>query len=450
MSLIVLAMVKTQAKDPKNMNSLITESCATHDNNWNKTTAEKIDNDEGKLEWDESMIPLVLSSFSFGYMSTQIIGGRLAEIFGFKKVYGFGLFIPALLLLLHPLAARLDARLFVALRVLAGISTGVCWPSMHVLTARWVPPNFRSSFVSQSYFGSTFGLVFTFPMCGLIISCLGWEACFYIISGLSLFWSMVWYFVVVDDPGNHPRISAEELEELPSIEVSSTKLSVPWISLLTSAPVWGTLITDSANSFGITIFLGKGPMFLKFMLGFDIKSVGFLSGLPMLARYIGGVVISRLSDWLITRGYLTRLSARRLFNTISQVCPAVAIVLMGYAGCSVTGVMTCMVLGMFLNAIGAGHFSSAVDLSPNFAGTILGITNTTGSGMSALATFFWGALTTNNNTWVAWQTVFWVTGVVYIVGNTLYVALIQAEPQHWNEVKKDKTELENEEKQDCN
>ena len=98
---------------------------------------------------------------------------------------------------------------------------------------------------------------------------------------------------------------------------------------------------------------------------------------------------------------------------------------------------------MFLNAIAAGHFASAVDLSPNFAGTLLGITNTfSGGGMSALARLVCGTITTNNNTWAAWQTVFWITGVVYVVCNLAYVFTIRAHPQYWNEVKNEEKKVE--------
>ena len=101
------------------------ESCVTEEHlSLNATSSEEEDKEmSGKLDWDKSLIWLVLSCFSWGYLTTQIIGGRLAEMFGFKKSYGLGLFIPALLMLLHPVAARTDARLFIALRVLVGIGS---------------------------------------------------------------------------------------------------------------------------------------------------------------------------------------------------------------------------------------------------------------------------------------------------------------------------------------
>ena len=56
--------------------------------------------EEGELDWDNVQVGFVFSSFSWGYMTTQvklfheccevvssqILGGRLAELYGFKKV----------------------------------------------------------------------------------------------------------------------------------------------------------------------------------------------------------------------------------------------------------------------------------------------------------------------------------------------------------------------------
>lgn len=445
MSLIVLAMVKTENKAVTGVAEVITDGCVVENiGGLNETLEHQVKDNEGGLEWDQMMIGLVLSSFSWGYMTTQIIGGRLAELYGSKRVYGLGLFIPALLMLLHPVAARIDAKLFIALRVLVGVFEGVTWPAMHALTARWVPIGERSSWVSQTYFGSTFGMVFTFPMCGFIISSIGWEACFYIISCLSLLWSVVWYFFAYDSPEDHPRISPEELEEVSGLQVSSSnRPPIPWLDIVKSPPLWGTLITDCGNTFGIVTMLRMGPAYLKFMLGLDMKTLGILSGLPMLSRYIGGVAIGRLSDWLIRSGRLSLLSARRLFNTSSQVAPAVAMVVMVYVGCNTTAVISCMVIGMGLNAVAAGHFVSAVDLAPNFAGTLLGISNTfSGGGMGTLAPLVVGAITSNNNTWAAWQSVFWLAAGVYVVCNCVYVATIRVQPQYWNELKTEKNDLE--------
>ena len=48
--------------------------------------------------------------------------------------------------------------------------------------------------------------------------------------------------------------------------------------------------------------------------------------------------------------------------------------------CDVSYAIALLCVGMFFNgAISSGHFSSYVDLAPNFAGTLMGISNTFGS-----------------------------------------------------------------------
>jgi MFS family permease len=44
-----------------------------------------------QFEWDEFTRGIVLSAFSYGYVTTQIVGGRLAERYGIKRIYGFRL-----------------------------------------------------------------------------------------------------------------------------------------------------------------------------------------------------------------------------------------------------------------------------------------------------------------------------------------------------------------------
>jgi len=153
----------------------------------------------GEFEWDQFTRGMVLSAFSYGYLTTQILGGRLTELYGIKKVYGLCLLVCGILTALSPPVAKLGGvYAFMALRalqgtfdiydwflsinkiiifikyfkfmisyvfikkcylLLLGVCEGVTFPSLHAMTARWVPPNERNSFIARSYFGSTFGTI---------------------------------------------------------------------------------------------------------------------------------------------------------------------------------------------------------------------------------------------------------------------------------------------------
>ena len=73
------------------------------------------------------VIGIVLSSFFYGYIITQLPGGFLALKCGGKNLFGLGILSTAVLTLLTPVAARASVGLLVALRVLIGLCE-VCEP----------------------------------------------------------------------------------------------------------------------------------------------------------------------------------------------------------------------------------------------------------------------------------------------------------------------------------
>lgn len=73
-----------------------------------------------KYPWDEYEVNLILGSFFWGYICTELPGGRLAEIIGTKRVFGYSMLISSFLTLLTPLSATLGYEVVAALRVILG------------------------------------------------------------------------------------------------------------------------------------------------------------------------------------------------------------------------------------------------------------------------------------------------------------------------------------------
>ena len=398
-----------------------------------------------KMDWSPFMQGQVLASFSYGYVLTQIIGGRLAEKYGIRKIYGGSLFLTGVITFLLPMAARYDVSALIGLRVLQGIFEGVTFPSLHAMTARWIPPFSRNSFIARSYFGSTFGVIFTFPLCGTLVPSYGWECPFYVIGGITLVWFIAWCVFVYDTPDKHPRISKEERDyinnELRKVVNSEDTVNIPWKSIAKSVPFWGLMITDSANTWGMFTLLTNTPTYMKSVQGLDIKSNGLLSGLPFISRYIGAVTISPFADMIMKRGWLSTTNVRRLFNSIGLVIPCITLIMLAFASnssleCNTTYVIALMCIGMYFNgAIAAGHFVSHVDLAPNFAGTLFGISNTFSGGVVGfLVPLVIGALLENEaiNILTKWQIVFCLSSGMYFLGNLAYVLMISGDVQSWN------------------
>ena len=64
---------------------------------------------------------IVLGSFFYGYILTQIPGGWIATRYGGKVVFGVGVLTTTVLTLVTPLAARLSVWALVVVRILEGI-----------------------------------------------------------------------------------------------------------------------------------------------------------------------------------------------------------------------------------------------------------------------------------------------------------------------------------------
>ena len=74
-----------------------------------------------RFEWDEYEQNMILGCFFWGYVLTELPGGRLAEVIGGHRVFGYSMLSASLLTLLTPFAAKLDYMAGVVLRVLLGL-----------------------------------------------------------------------------------------------------------------------------------------------------------------------------------------------------------------------------------------------------------------------------------------------------------------------------------------
>ncbi|GIY03570.1 hypothetical protein CEXT_105061 [Caerostris extrusa] len=68
-----------------------------------------------------------------------IPGGRLAEVYSAKWVFGISTLIVAVLTLLTPLAARLGVEYLTAIRALEGLALGVTLPAINYMVGQWAP-----------------------------------------------------------------------------------------------------------------------------------------------------------------------------------------------------------------------------------------------------------------------------------------------------------------------
>lgn len=390
-----------------------------------------------KFQWDSYQKNLIHGCFFWGYVLTELPGGRMSEVWGPKIVFGVSIFGASLATLLIPLAARfLDFYGVIVLRVIVGFMLGVTFPAMQPIASKWIPPKDRTKFVSNMM-ASSLGAAVTLPICAYLLSVFPWDSVFYVTGFLGLAWAVSWYFLMYDSPSQHPRITKREREYLEaSIGSSSTQRKaypVPWRQVLRSMPVWAIVVTHGASVFCFFTFLNQMPTYMKSVLHVDIKKNGVLSSFPYIGKYVMALTTAFIADYIRGTGKLSTTATRKIFTTFAVGVPGILMVAQVYFGYSIACTVTFFTIALTLNgAVTAGYLGNGLDIAPNFSGTIFGMANTLSSLGGFLSTFLVGQITYENENYESFRIVFWILAAVYFAGSLMYLVFGTGELQEWN------------------
>eukprot|EP00096_Caligus_rogercresseyi_P008336 TRINITY_DN269_c2_g1_i1.p1 TRINITY_DN269_c2_g1~~TRINITY_DN269_c2_g1_i1.p1 ORF type:complete len:500 (-),score=70.74 TRINITY_DN269_c2_g1_i1:268-1767(-) len=393
---------------------------------------------DGPFDWNEETQGVILSSFFYGYFITQIPGGRFSEMMGGKLIFGVGVFLTAIFTILIPWVAKMNFYLLIAVRILGGLSEGVTFPAMHAMLSQWAPPLERSRMSAFTYTGAQLGTVVSEPVSGFLITALGWEWVFIIFGSLGIIWFLFWMKLVHNSPATHPKISEEErdyiISEIQGLErVKNPPKSTPWKAIFTSVPFWSLLVVQVANNWSFYTLLTETPLFLNSILHFNIKANALLSGLPYLVNVIIALTTSMVADRLISHGHLTTTQVRKLFNSIAFVIPAMSLIALGFVGCNAPLAITFIVITIGISGCNSSGFKvNHIDIASNFAGTLMGISNSIANITGIIVPSLAGVILNKANNLESWKIVFLMASASYLIGNTVFVLFGSGKEQPWN------------------
>ncbi|KAL6049047.1 Solute carrier family 17 member 5 [Balamuthia mandrillaris] len=382
-----------------------------------------------EFEWKSSQKGIILSSFFAGYILTQFPGGYLASRFGAKHVLAFGLFATATITILTPEAARLSWYLLVVMRVLAGFAQGITFPSLQAIFGVWAPPKERAIMTSMTYAGVPIGTCLAIGGGGLLADTDflgGWPSIFYLFGGIGLLWVPAWLYFISSTPTLHPTISIEEREylnaELPPREKSMSLMDVPWKDIFTCRAYWAGFLTSVANAWSFYTLLTWLPTYFENVLGTSVRTTGFLTIAPNMAQTIISVATGILADKILQRGWLGVTAVRKLSLTIASTISAATLVACGFSE-SFPVVLTLMTISV--GAIGinaAGSSVNNLDIAPNYAGVLGGITNTAATVPGILSPTITGLILGEKETADVsrWRIVFYIAAGFYVAGMVVW------------------------------
>jgi len=376
--------------------------------------------------WDLSTQGLVLSSFFIGYLLTQVIGGKLADRYGGKVVLGFGVLLWSLFTLVTPPAAALGITVLIVARILMGMGEAVTFPAIYALYARWIPVRERSRSAGFSNSGIPLGTVFALLATPVIVAAWGWEWVFYLFGAVGFGWCAVWYFLIAPSPRQQAGITQAELDVIAAGTIADTSaVTTPWRALMTNMPVWAVIVAHFCNNWWFYVLLAWLPTYVTKGLGVDYGSVGYFAMMPHIALFLFINLSGVVADRLIDRG-MTITRVRKLMMLIGFGGSITALLLVAQAQDAVTAI-SIMTIGSALGAFAvSGFFVNHMDIAPEHAGTLMGITNTAGTipGIIGVLVSGWILDVTGS-----WALVFQTAAAVAAFGLVFYLVFGSGERQ---------------------
>lgn len=431
--------------------------------------------------WSETIQGFVQSAFFYGYMITQIYGGRVADRIGGRRVLAAGVTVWSIMTLLTPIAAYVSLSVLLLVRVLLGVGEGVAMPAMNAIVAVWIPPAERARSLSFVYSGMYAGSIMGLLLTPVLYAMADWPLVFYVFGAAGLIWVAIFLLTTAERPETSNTISGEEREyivcarsaaltthtqsnaralytpvqndeehafaqsepngavNIPGVQqnaygnmassehtANTVECEPTLMDIFSRRCVWAIIIAHFCCTWGYFVMLTWLPTYLSSRFHLNVAMSSVLSISPWISMFVAANVGGAIADQMISRGYNTTFT-RKTMQSIGFLGPAIFLYLLAGAR-SPSAAVWYVSAGLGLAAFSqSGVYANHQDIGPQCAGVLLGISNTFASIPGIVGVAITGVIldATSNN----WAAVFYLSIAFYAFGLLVYNLFATSEKQ---------------------
>lgn len=254
---------------------------------------------EKEFSWSESDYSNIVMAFQLAYAFGMLIVGRFIDKVGTKIGYAFAIIFWSIAAAGHAVAKSTMG--FIIARAGLGITEAGNFPAAIKTVAEWFPKKERALATGIFNSGANVGAILAPLTVPFIAAEWGWQWAF-IITGITGFIWLVFWFIFYEIPAKQKRVSKEEFDYIHSDldEVNTTTIEeqpgkkITWSRLLAFKQTWafilGKFLTDPVWWF----YLFWLPAFLKAEYGVQ----GTAIALPVALVYTMSTIGSIGGGWL--------------------------------------------------------------------------------------------------------------------------------------------------------
>ncbi|XXG85715.1 hypothetical protein AAC387_Pa11g0749 [Persea americana] len=399
---------------------------------------------------NQSSKGLILSTFYYGYVLSQVPGGWAAQLIGGRRVLLLSFVLWSVTCALVPLDPK-RVQILVIARLLIGVAQGFIFPSIHTVLALWVPPHERSRSVSLTTSGMYLGAAIGMLVLPSLVKFNGPQSVFLAEAALGAMWSLLWSRYATDLPGSdHLQATAaafggsflpitkETQGILQKVKVenggSVRAVKIPWKRIFLSLPIWAIVVNNFTFHYALYVLMNWLPTYFEQGLQLSLQEMGSSKMLPYLNMFafsnIGGVA----ADYLITRRILSVTRTRKLLNTVGFIVAALALIALPIYRTSTSAIFCSSVSLGFLALGRAGFAVNHMDVAPRYAGIVMGVSNTAGTVAGIVGVGLTGrileaakAANLDISSRECWEPVFFVPGYLCLFSSVVFLAFSTGE-----------------------
>jgi ACS family glucarate transporter-like MFS transporter len=331
---------------------------------------------------DAVQLGYLFSAFAWAYAIGQIPGGGLLDRYGSRPVYLWSISLWAVFTGLQAFVPYLSfvpvmISLFI-LRMALGLAECPSFPANARIVANWFPNSERGTASAIFNASQYFSVVAFTPLMGWLAQYHGWQSVFFWMGVIGLIGAVI-FWMVVDSPARHKRISKREFDY---IEKNGALVNLDKPAAAAQPIRWGILGQLLANRMLLGIYLAQycitaltyfySTWFAIYLIEarhMSLAKAGFAAAGPAIAGFVGGVLGGVASDYLLKRG-VPLSKARKTVIMIGLVISC-AILLCNYTD-SQTMIMLFMSVAFFGKGVAALGWAVMSDAAPREATGLAG------------------------------------------------------------------------------
>ena len=375
--------------------------------------------------WSPSVVGVAQSAFFYGYMASQLPSGYLANRFSGRVVLPGGVATWSAFTAAVPLLSGTIPTLCVS-RAAVGFGEGVGPSAVNDVVVKAVPKRERARAMSTIFGGLHVGSIAGLLLAPPLISNFGWPMVFVVFGALGLVW-LAGFEATVRSGGDDMAALRESMR--PSRTEAGEASGVPFRAFLRNGPTRALMFTHFANNWFHYTMLAWLPTYFASTLSMSVGDASRVSLFPSIAAVAVATVAGQLADRLIEGGMPLR-RVRVLAQSTAFLLPAVCLCVAGWlegSQAAIIGISAALGLNAFALS---GLYCTHQDMSSQYAGPLLGLTNTSGAVPGIVGVAFVGLLYDATHSWAL--SLFAPCCLFFVLGTAVYATMASSEEQDFD------------------